>query len=80
MGFDDILQLSFEDICTLCRKYSQSKAKTGKGIRDTRINKLASRVVTRVELGNILEKIKTNIFGTLISHLDAIKTKKKQDE
>ena len=30
MGLGDISQLTFEDICTLCRKYSQSKAKTGK--------------------------------------------------
>jgi hypothetical protein len=52
----------------------------GKGIRDTRINKLASRGVTRVELGNLLENFKTDTLSTLSSQLDTIKMKKKQDE
>jgi DNA-binding Xre family transcriptional regulator len=51
MGIGDVSQLTFEEISNICKKYSQSKAKRGKGIRDTRINKLASWGVTRVELG-----------------------------
>lgn len=80
MGTRDASQLTSEEISILCKKYSRSKAKSGKGIRDTRINKLASGGVTRVELGNLLENFKTNILSTLSSQLDTIKTKKKQDE
>ena len=67
MGSCDIYELSFEDICTLCRKYSWSKAKIGKEIRDTRINKSYLGGVKRVELGNLLENVKTDILGTLSS-------------
>ena len=80
MGSGDISQLTFEDICTLCRKYSRSKAKRGKGIRDAGINKSTSGGATRIELVNLLENFKANILGTLSSQLDTIKTKRKQDE
>ena len=80
MGAGDISQLTFEDISTLCRKYSRSKAKHGRGIRDTRVNKSASGGVTRVELGKLLENFKTDILGTLSLQLDTIKVKKKQEE
>ena len=78
MGTGDVSQLTFEEIFNLCKKYSRSKVKNGKGIRDTRINKSASGGVTRVELGNLLENFKTDILSTLSSQLDTIKTKKKQ--
>ena len=80
MGVGDISQLDFEEISNLCRKYSYSKARYGRGIRDTRVNKYASGGVTRVELGNLLENFKTDILGTLSSQLDTIKVKKKQEE
>jgi hypothetical protein len=35
MGSNDISHLPFVDICNSCRKYSRSRAKSGKGIRDT---------------------------------------------
>jgi hypothetical protein len=34
MDADDISQLSFVDICDLCMRYSRSREKSGKGIRD----------------------------------------------
>ena len=80
MGTRDVSQLTFEEISNLCKKYSQSKAKNGKEIWDTRINKSASGGLTRVELGNLLENFKTDILSTLSSQLDTIKTKNKQDE
>ena len=67
MGTRDVSQLTFEDTSNLCKKCLQSKAKSGKGIRDTRINKSASGGVTRVELGNLLENFKTDILSTLSS-------------
>ena len=77
MGAGDISLLPFDDIGILCRKYSRSKAKHGKSVRDTRVNKSASGGVTRVELGNLLENFKTDILGTLSSQLDTIKVKKR---
>ena len=58
MGSWDISILPFDDIEILCRKYSRSKAKDGKSVRDTRVNKSASGGVTRVEIGNLLENLK----------------------
>ena len=75
MGTEDVSQLTFKEISNLCQKYSRSKAKSGKGIRDTRINKSASGGVTRVELGNLLENFKIDILSTLSSQLDTIKNK-----
>ena len=80
MGVGDISLLPFDDIGILCQKYSRSKAKHGKGVRDTRVNKSTSGGVTRVELGNLLENFKTDILGTLSSQLDTIKVKRRQDE
>jgi hypothetical protein len=61
MGSGDISLLPFVDICNLCKKYSRSRAKTGKGVRDTfsRVTKYTEGGVTRVELVNLLEYFKT---------------------
>ena len=80
MGVGYISHLDFEEISKLCRKYSHSIARYGRGIRDTRVNKSTSGGVTRVEMGNLLENFKTDILGTLSSRLDNIKVKKKQEE
>ena len=80
MGARDISQFHFEEISKLCRKYSCSKSRYGRGLMDTRVNKSASGGVTRIELGNLLEKFKTDILGTLSSQLDTIKVKNKQEE
>ena len=77
MGSGDISLLPFDDIGILCRKYSHSKAKHGKSVKDTRVNKLASGGVTRVELGNLLENFKTDILCTLSSQLGTIKVKRR---
>ena len=79
MGTRDVSRLTFEEISNLCKKYSRSKVENGKGIRDTRIKKSASRGVTREELGNLLENFKTDILSTLSSLFDTIRTKKKQN-
>ena len=61
--------------------YYGSKAKTGKGTRDpiSRGNKVVVRV-TRIEIANILENFKADILSTLSNQLDALQTKKIQDE
>ena len=80
MGLGDISLLPFDNIGILCQKYSRSKDKHGKSVRDAKVNKSASEWVTRVELGNLLENFKTDILGILSSQLDNIKVRRRQKE
>lgn len=82
MGVGDISFLPFDQIYELCRKYSRGKAKTGKNSRDSlsKVSKSASRSVTRVELGNLLEIFKTDLLSTLRSQIDTLQVKKKKEE
>ena len=77
MAFGDVSQKSFEDIVKLCRKYSRSKAKAGKGVRDV---KSSSGGITRLELGNLLEIFKTDILGTISAQTDTLNIKKKFED
>ena len=83
MVVGDICHKPSGEICELCRKYSCSRAKIGKSVRDGVPR--ASRSVntnraTRMELENLLENFKTDILGTLNSQFDSMKTKKRQEE
>jgi hypothetical protein len=82
MSYGDIYQEPFAGIAKYCKRYSRSQAKIGKSIRDPtkRIAKLTSGGVTRIELGNLLEKFKTDILHTISSQLDTIQIKRKQEE
>ena len=77
MVVGDISQKPFKEIIELCRKYSHSKSKDGKGIRAI---KSAGGGVTRTKLGNLLENFKTNILGTLSSQIDSMNIKKKFED
>ena len=72
-----ISQKPFEEIIELCRKYSHSKSKHGKGIRAI---KSAGGGVTWIELGNLLENFKTYILGRLSSQIDSMNIKKKFED
>lgn len=82
----DIYKKPFADIAKLCRTYSRSQAKVGKRLREnsryyvSKNKKSASNVVTRVELGNLLENFKTNILNTISDQLDTLKIKRKKEE
>lgn len=82
MGAGDISYLPFDQISQLCRKYSKGRAKTRKVPTESlsKVSKFFSESVTRVELGNLLEKFKTSILSTLSSQFDTLKSKKKQKE
>jgi hypothetical protein len=82
MSSGDVYQNPFADIAEYCKRYSRSQAKTGKSVRDptNRITKPTPGGVTRIELGNLLEKFKTDILNTISSQLDTIKIKRKQEE
>lgn len=46
----------------------------------TRGRKPPSGGMTRIEIGNLLEGFKTNILGTLTTHLDVLHTIQRQAE
>lgn len=76
MGKGDISQLPLNDIGKLCVHLSRGKSKTGKGPRDpslARVNKSATGSVSRAEIGDMLDELKTNIVGSLSEQIDTIK-------
>jgi hypothetical protein len=81
MSSRDLYQNPFAEITKYCKIYSRSQSKTGKSVRDptNRIVKPTPGGVTRIELGNLLEKFKTDILNTISSQLDTIKIKMKQE-
>ena len=60
MSSRDVYQNPYAHIAEYYKRYSHSQAKTRKSVRDptNRIVKPTSRGVTRIELGNLLEKFK----------------------
>jgi hypothetical protein len=78
----DVHQNPFAEIADYCRRYSRGQAKIGKALRDSfSINtRQSSGIVTRIELGNLLENFKINILSTISNQLDTLKLKKKQEE
>jgi hypothetical protein len=82
MGAGDISQMTYEEICELCKFYSCGNAKYGKGPRDTvsKITRSSGGGVTRDELGNLLDNFKTDILSSLISQLDTMQYRKKKEE
>ena len=77
MAVGDISQKPFEQIIELCRKYSLSKSKAWKGIRES---KSAGGGVTQTKLENLIENYKTDILETLSSHVDSMNIKKKFED
>ena len=85
MAAGDVSHKNFAQISEMCKNYSRSRGKVAKNFRDpfsrnVRGNVPISGGVTRVELGNLLENLKTNILGATGSQLDALQAKKRQDE
>eukprot|EP00253_Pinus_taeda_P005000 PITA_05000 len=82
MGKGDIYQESFADIIDLCIRSSRgsTRIKPAEHDRFARENKISSKGVTRVEIGNLFENFKTNILGTLTTQLDVLQAKQKQME
>eukprot|EP00253_Pinus_taeda_P005769 PITA_05769 len=80
MGKGDIDQENFADIIDLCIRSSRGSTRIKPAEYDqfTRDNRTSTEGVTRVELGNLLENFKTDILGTLNTHLDIVQVKQKQ--
>jgi hypothetical protein len=82
MGKGDIYRETYDDIVLLCIRCSRGSSRTrlGMHIPFTRNRNITSRGVTRAEVGNLLEKFKTNILSTLTTQLDVLQAKQKKTE
>jgi hypothetical protein len=82
MGMGDISQMTYEEICDICKRYSSGDSKLGKGPGDmiSRITKALGGGITREKISNLLDHFKINILGYLNSHMDTLKIKKKKEE
>jgi hypothetical protein len=77
MAFGDVSKKPLEDIIELCKKYSRSKVKVGKGVR---VVKSTFGGITRLELGNLLENFKTDILSIISAQMDTLNIKKKFED
>jgi hypothetical protein len=77
VGKGDISKSDFDTICELCIQCSRGAARQRQG---TRITKPSDSGVTKIELGNLLEDLRTDILNTLTSQMDLLQEKQKQIE
>jgi hypothetical protein len=83
MESGDISHKPFSEICEICKNYSRSRSKKGKNVQDPynrNLKPISLGGIIRAEIGNLLEKFKTDILSTIGSQLDTLKIKKKQEE
>jgi len=80
--YGDVYQKPFVYIAELCNRYSHIEDKTGKSVRDPirRNTKPTLGGLTRIELGNLLQKFKKYILNTINTQLNTMKIKTKQEE
>ena len=77
----DISQLTLPEIAELCINLSRGKSKTVKGPRDpalARASKSASGIVSREEIGHMLDEFKSDILGSLSEKKDTLKLQNKK--
>lgn len=79
MGKGDIYEENFAEIIDLCIKSSRGSTRLKRAKRGviTRDSKVPGGGITRVEISNLLEDLKTNILGTLKTKFDIMQAKKK---
>lgn len=82
MGMGDVSQQSYKAICELFQHYLWGDTKHGKIPKDSSlcVSHSTNSNVTRAKIGNLLNKFKTDILGSLISQLDTMKIKEKQEK
>ena len=69
VGKGEISKEDFGTICDYCIQCSQGAARSGQGIRSL---KTSGGGVTKVEIGNLLENIRTDILSTLSAQMDTL--------
>jgi hypothetical protein len=82
MGKGDIYQETYDNIVQLCIRCSHGSTLTRLGMQTplTINNNITRGGVTRAEVGNLLENLKTDILSTLTTQLDVLQGKQKQAE
>jgi hypothetical protein len=82
MGKGVIYQETYDDIVLLCIRCSRGSSQTRSGMHTplTRNSNITSGGVTRVEVGNLLEKFKIDVLSTLTTQLDVLQSKQKKTE
>jgi len=81
-GKCDVFQLSYDDVCELCIRYSRGISKAGKNSRD--ICSFFSKSTTRtgdirVEINDLFEHFKIDFISSLNSKLDVLQDQKNQE-
>ena len=80
MGKGDVSYLPFDEITELCQKYSQGRARRGKRDITSKITKSPIGSISRAEFGNFLEDFNADLLSTLGTHVEVLKTKKRQEQ
>lgn len=74
LGQGDIAQLSFNQICDLCGKFSHNQSRSGKGIRsNSRNNKFRSTDAMIIGLENKMDNMKIEIMNIVSKQIDFLK-------
>ena len=81
MGKGDVFQLSYDDICELCIRYSRGISRVGKNSRE--FSSFSSKSTTKTrdigdEINDLFEHFKTNFIISLNSKLNVLQVKKNQ--
>ena len=80
MGKGDVSYLPFDQITELCQKYSQGRARKGKMDTTSKITKSTIGSISRAKFGILLDDFKDDILSTLGTQVEALKTKKRQEQ
>ena len=82
IGKGDVFQLSYDDVCELCIKYSRGISKAGKNSRE--VSSLFSKSATRiedisVEIKVLFENFKYDFISSLNSQFNVLQVQKNQE-
>jgi len=82
IGKGEVFQLSYDDVCELCIRYSRGISKAGKNSREfsSFFSKSATRTGDiRVEINVLFENFKVDFISSLNSKLDFLQVQKNQE-
>ena len=82
IGKGDVFQLSYDDVCELCIRYSRGISKAGKNSRDvfSLFSKSATRIGDiRAEINVLFENFKVDFISSLNEKLDVLQVHKNQE-
>ena len=79
IGKGDISKLSFDDICDICRNYSRShRSIRGHTSKFSTMGNTSG--VSKCELGNLLEDLKTDLLNHMGKQIDTLYSRRKHEE